>query len=468
MTTTPSTTSTTTATTTAAVTGKLSLATIVAYSAPTLVLGFSNSLVSIYILKFATDVMLIAPGLFATVFAIARVWDAVSDPIAGYLSDRTTSKYGRRRPWIALGALPLAGSVIFLWSPPESLSETEAAIWVSVAIACFYTAYTIVAVPQLALGAEMTPDYHERSRVFGGRGIFDFLGVLLAALAIWFLQTSDNPREAARWIAWSFAGLSIPLLWLSVSRIVERPDYIGRGAQATIAAVRDVLRNHHARLLLTVFFLENMGMSLIATMTPFIIQYIMPEYSAESGLLMALALVITLVSFPLWFPLSRRFGKRNTWIASSVFKVVGFGSIMFIEPGREWLGLLALTLIGSSLSAHIILAASVKADVVDYDEYVTGERKEGAYFAIWNLVQKMGGAVAVLTGGIALEISGYEANVEQTPNAIFMMRTLYSGVPVVLYGLVIVLLANFTLNQREHAEIRAEIDRRNGTSPPSS
>ena len=99
----------------------LPLSTIFAYSMPSLVLGFSSALAGLYILKFATDVMLIAPGLFATMYAIARIWDGISDPIAGYLSDRTTHKAGRRRPWIALGSIPLAISVVILWSPPASL-----------------------------------------------------------------------------------------------------------------------------------------------------------------------------------------------------------------------------------------------------------------------------------------------------------------------------------------------------------
>lgn len=444
-------------------TEKLPLSTIVAYSAPSLALGFSGALVVIYILKFATDVMLIAPGLFATVFAFARIWDAISDPIAGYLSDRTVSKYGRRRPWIAIGAIPLAGSVIVLWSPPAYLTGNGAVIWIAVAIALFYTAHTIIAVPQLALGAEMTSDYHERSKVFGGRGVMDFLGVLFAAFAIWLLQTSEDPREAARMVAWIFAAVSIPILWFSVSRIVERPEYVGRGGHAPIAAFKDVWRNHHARVLVTVFFLETMTLAFISTLTPFVIQYMLPDISESSGPLMAAALVFTLISFPMWFPLSRRFGKRNTWIASCVFKVVGFGSVMFVGPGTEWVGLISLVLIGASLSAHIILAPSVKADVIDFDEYKTSERKEGAYFAVWNLVQKFGGAAAVFGGGVLLEVSGYEANAQQSEDAIFMMRSLFAGVPVVLNAIVIVLLLNFSLNQSEHAEIRAEIDRRNGS-----
>lgn len=440
---------------------KLPFDTIVAYSMPSLVLGFSSSLVSLYILKFATDVMLIPPALFATVYAIARVWDGVSDPIVGYLSDRTHTKSGRRRPWIAGGAIPLAALTVILWSPPASLTGTPALVWITVSITLFYTCYTVIAVPHLALGAEMTTDYHDRSRVFGGRGILDFGGTLLAALAIWLFQSADDPRAAARLVAVAFAALSIPILWLSVARIVERPDYQGRGSHAPIAAIKDIARNKYSRILITVFFLENVSLSFIATLFPFVTQYILPNETRASGGFLTFAMVVTLISFPMWFPLSRRFGKRNTWIAANVLKVIAFSSLYFTTPQTLWLGYFALICIGMSLSAHVILAPSVKADVVDYDELETGERKEGAYFAAWNLVQKLAGALAVVFSGYLLQFSGYEANIEQSEAALTLMRTLFAGLPFALHIIVIVLLLRFSLNEVEHSKIRRAIDARN-------
>ncbi len=441
-------------------TARLPLSVLVAYGMPTATLGFSSGLMLLYLLKFATDEMLIPPALFATAYGVARMWDAISDPIAGYLSDRTTHRAGRRRPWLAIGAIPLGLSVVMLWSPPTAAMGDAAMLWLGFAVFFYYTTYTAIAVPHLALGAEMTTDYHDRSRVFGSRGIFDYVGVLLAGVAIWQFQSSDDVRTTASIAAWLYAGIAIPVLWFSVARIRENPDYQARGAHGPVKAFRDVARNHYARLLVTVFFFENLSLSFIATLFPYIMDYLLPQETGESGGYLVMALIVALLSFPIWFPISRRFGKRNTWIASNVMKLAAFILIAMVTPERIWPGIVAIFLIGPSLSAHIFLAPSVKADVVDYDEYETHERKEGSYFAIWNLALKLAGAAAIFLAGWLLQAAGYEANVEQTDEARRAIQLMFAGVPGLCHVIAIALLLRFDLDHAKHAEIRSAIDAR--------
>ena len=137
---------------------------IVAYSLPAAPLVFMTFLANLYLLKFTTDVLQIAPALFGLIFAAARVWDAASDPLVGYWSDRTRSRLGRRRPWLLASCVPLAIAFAAVWSPP-SLPGHTIELWIGLAIFLYYTAYTAAAVPHLALGAELTLDYHERSRL---------------------------------------------------------------------------------------------------------------------------------------------------------------------------------------------------------------------------------------------------------------------------------------------------------------
>lgn len=439
---------------------RLPLGVLVAYGLPTATLGFSSGLIMLYLLKFATDVMLIAPALFATAYGTARVWDAVSDPIAGYLSDRTRHAWGRRRPWLALGAIPLAASVVMLWSPPGFVRGDDAMLWLGFGVFFYYTTYTAIAVPHLALGAEMTTDYHDRSRVFGSRGVFDYLGVMLAALAIWWFQSSADVRAATATTAWLFAGCAVPILWFSVARIRENESYRSRGAQNPVRAFRDVARNRYARLLITVFFAENLSLSFIAALFPYLTEYILPADSDVGGAFLFFAIVVALGSFPIWFPISRRIGKRNAWIVSNFMKLGAFVLIALVSPERVWPGYLAIFLIGPSLSAHIILAHSVKADVVDFDEHETHERKEGSYFAIWNLAQKIAGASAIFLAGALLQVSGYEANVAQTEQAAQAIQRIFAGVPAVCHVIAIVLLFRFDLDEKRHIEIRRVIDAR--------
>jgi len=188
---------------------KVPLATIVTYSLPAIAFGFSGALVSLYFLKFATDVLLIAPASVGLAFSLSRFWDAFSDPIVGFLSDRTRSRLGRRRPWLLYGAVPFALISVALWSPPAALTGQSLALWVGITVVLFYTAFTIVGVPHSALGAELTDDYHDRARVFGGRGFIEFFGLLLAGAGMWLLEASDDERGAARTLVALFGVLAV-------------------------------------------------------------------------------------------------------------------------------------------------------------------------------------------------------------------------------------------------------------------
>jgi len=133
-------------------------------------LGFMFLLISIYLMKFATDVLGMSAAVMGMILFLGRgVWDAFADPIAGYLSDRTNTKMGRRRPWLFASAIPLGFTFVLLWMPPRDLSPTMVIVWMSVMVVAFYSMSTVLIIPHTALGAELTDSYHDRTRIFGGR-----------------------------------------------------------------------------------------------------------------------------------------------------------------------------------------------------------------------------------------------------------------------------------------------------------
>ena len=207
----------------------LPLTTIVDYNLPTIGTGFMFFMVSLYLMKFSTDVLLIAPAAMGFIFGASRIWDAVTDPLAGYLSDRTNSRAGRRRPWL-LASIPfIALSFYMMWNPADELSDTGVIIWMSVAVIGFYTSMTAFNVPHASLGAELSTNYHERTRIFGVRHMISNAGALLALVAMHQLIVRDNPRE----IAWLVSVLAIVamaglIVWM-FSRVRERPEFQGRG-----------------------------------------------------------------------------------------------------------------------------------------------------------------------------------------------------------------------------------------------
>ena len=343
-----------------------------------------------------------------------------------------------------------------------SLTGNSLAIWTGGAIILFYAAQTALGIPHLALGAELTLDYHDRSRVFGARMILEFTGVILAASSLVLLERASDQRTIATELAIAGAVLTMGLVLLTATRIRERPEYQGRGATGSYGAFRDVLRNPHARLLVVVFLLDQLGFSALITLLPYTSQYILQE-TGMTGIFVGASIVSALVAYPIWFPLARRYGKRNPWIVATVIKAGAFGCMFFLQPGSWELIIALIVVIGAVQGAGNILGPSIKADVVDYDEYQTGERKEGSYFAIWNVATKAAAGVAIALTGFVLSAAGFQPNVEQSETTLLSMRLLFSAFPCLLNLTTALLLLRFSLNEREHARIRAALDARTAT-----
>ena len=434
---------------------------ILVYALPAVGDGFMTSLVSFFFLKFAADVLLLAPGLMGLLFGLSRIWDAVSDPLVGYWSDRTRSRLGRRRPWLAGGAVPMALFFVALWAPPSFLTGSALVAWLGVAIVLFYSAHTTVAVPHAALGAELSANHHDRTRIFSGRLGLDMVGVMLAAGALHLLENSARPRAAAAEIALVAGLVSTVLILSAVARLRERSDYRGRGATSPYTAFADVVRNPHARLILVVYLLETLGFATMTTIMPFATEYVL-ELPGKTSVLLGSAIGVMLATIPLWAPLSRRFGKRNLWFAAALVRAVAFGALLFIQPGALVFMAILVGTIGAAYGCGLVIGPSLQADVVDVDELATGQRKEGAYFACFNLAKKTSAGLAIILAGFALEGAGFEPNVAQSDATRQAMRMLWAGLPCISYLLVSFLLMRLRLTEREHARVRAALDARNG------
>ena len=438
---------------------RVAWSTIFVYNLPTVGVGFMFFLVGLQLMKFSTDVLLISPAVMGTIFGVSRIWDAVSDPVAGYLSDRTRSRMGRRRPWLLASALPIGIVYIMVWSPPAGLGPNALIAWMAVGVIGFYSAMTIFVVPHTSLGAELTTGYHERSRVFGVRHALWSSGSVVALGAMYLFIVSTEPRATARAQAAIAALLTLALIVVAVMRLRERPDYQGRGAESPFAAFRDVLRNRHARLLLIVFLIENLGSATIGILTLYIAQYIVG--TPELAPLYILAYMVPSIgSVPLWMPLARRFGKKPLWIFSMLLTAASFGGMFFLEEGSVVLITVLAMTAGLAAGCGGMVGPSVQADVIDYDEYESGQRKEGAYFAAWNFVFKCAFGITLFLTGWVLQLSGFRPNQEQTEGAKLALLSLYALYPLVCYLIGTAIFLRFGLGEREHATIRLALDAR--------
>ncbi|MBQ62475.1 MAG: hypothetical protein CMQ19_10425 [Gammaproteobacteria bacterium] len=446
--------------------GVLSRGTIGAYGAPAIGVGYMYLLINLYIMKFSTDVLLIAPAVMGIIFGVSRVWDAISDPLVGYLSDRTMHGMGRRRIWLLAGILPIGLTFVMVFSPPEGLSGSWLIAWMAFGVIGFYSAMTVFIVPHMSLGAELTQNYHERSRLYGLRHIAFTVGSIFSLFSIKLLIDAEQQgEEAVRRMAFELsvaaALITGGMIVYAVVKLRERSDFQGRVQQSPFKAFRDVWQNPHARLVLVVSFIEHVGSAVIALLTLYIAQYVVGR-AVLAPLFILAYMIPSSLSVPMWLPLSRKFGKIRLWIFSMLltgFSFAGMFSLPFIETLDAKVTTIFIFAFFAGLAAGCggTIAPSVQSDIIDYDEYKTGERKEGSYFAAFNFVFKSAAGVMIVVTGFVLQFSGFVPNQEQTMTVQVVMVSLYGLLPLVCYVTGALIFSRFTLNEEEHARIRAAL-----------
>ncbi len=426
-------------------------------------------MLGLYVMKFSTDVLLIAPAVMGLIFSASRVWDAISDPLAGYLSDRTTLKFGRRRSWILGSIVPIGGAFLMVFAPPEGLTQGQLIAWMAVAVIGYYSAMTLFFVPHMSLGAELSTNYHERSRLFGIRHGFYTFGSILSLISMQILISAEQAgeqevRATARELAFIAIAVMTVLILYAVPQLKENPTFQGRVKDNPLHAFADVWKNVHARLLIVVTFIENIGSAAIGVLTLYVTQYVVgaPEWAPA---VIASYMIPSTFSVPMWIPLSRRFGKIRLWMFSMLLTGLSFGA-MFAIPfcdtveARLWIIFVAAFFAGLAAGAGGTIGPSVQGDVIDYDEFKTGERKEGSYFAAWNFTYKSAMGVMLLLTGFVLEFSGFVPNEPQTMQVQLAMISLYGLLPLVCYLIGAALFSRFKLDESAHREIRAVLDAR--------
>jgi GPH family glycoside/pentoside/hexuronide:cation symporter len=253
--------------------------------------------------------------------------------------------------------------------------------------------------------------------------------------------------------------VTVAAMLFCVARVRERPEHLGRGAQNPLLAFRDVLGNPHARRLLIVALIEHLGSANISILTPYAAHYIIgtPQLTPFFVLCYMVAAVSTVL---FWVRLAKRYDKKQLWMFSMMLTGLSFGGMFFCGEG-DWIPIALLaTLGGVGGGCGGAIAPSIQSDIIDYDEYKTGERKEGAYFAAFSFAFKGSAGLTLMLTGFVLQLSGFVPNVEQTETAKLAIRSLFALFPLVSLWSGALLLSRFALNREEHARVRAALDSR--------
>jgi GPH family glycoside/pentoside/hexuronide:cation symporter len=446
-----------------ALTDHLPRKTKILYGAGDLGLALTDTVIGVLFAIFLTDVVGLRPGLAAIAVFVGRSSDYINDPIIGYLSDRTRTRWGRRRPFLLFGWLPFAVAFSLLWWRPPISSQVGLAVYYGLAYVLYDACATLVYMPYFALTPELTPDYDERTSLTSYRMVFSILGGLIAFTVPLAIIGTMQPEHAGRVLAvGAGVGLvsALPLL-LTFFGCQERTDLRQAVQPKLKTSLRAAWRNRPFVFAMGIFLFTWSAIEIIQQMLLFFLKYGM-RMEAQSDMIAGTVFVVALLALPFWEWASRHWDKRAAYVAGMVFLSSVIITLIMADP--SW-GLLVTFLLaglaGIGVSAVHVLPWAMIPDAIEWDEVATGERHEGVYYSLVLLLRKVASSIMLPLTLLFLEFSGYVSNAAVQPDsAVFAIRMLMGPFPAVLLCIGIVFALVYPLGRERHAELRAEIARR--------
>ena len=390
------------------------------------------------------------------IMMLARLLDVLIDPAVGMMSDRTRAKWGRRKVWVVAGAPVFVLASWMLFVPPPDVTALYFAGW----LVLFWLGFSMINIPYYAWGAELSPDYHERTRITTWRTISGTLGsfafLLIPAVRQEFFGVGGQPGEVLAIIA-TIAVVTIPVfVAFAAMNVPDRGMAVDAPQVPILRGIRVMSRNGPFLRLLAAFTIVGLGPVLQGAMFPFFMQHVVGDSTSGPKILL---IYYPTVAFGIliWAALARRIDKHRAWMVGMTVMAGVTVSYMLVGAGDIVLMTCILAMSGIGSGALSALPASMKADVVDLDALESGEDRAGLFFAAWSLAVK---AIAAFGQGIAftaLAVIGFEAKGVNSPDEIFGLRVFYSAGPMVLYVIAMLVVAGYPLTSKRHAELRQEL-----------
>lgn len=464
---------------------RLALSVLLAYSAAQFGLSASNTLVATQLPFFYVDTLALPPALFGLVMLITKAVNAVSDPLVGHLTDNTRHRWGRRRPWLALGAPPLALATWLLFAPPARTGEALFGWLLATFVTCL-TFRSVVETPYQAMAPDLTEDYDERTRLAAWRTTIGMIGDMLGAISPMLLLAFWPPRAT-----FGATGVSIALVILVGVVIaligVREPPAHTAGPRVPIAEnLRQIVsfprRNRPAGILIVCY-----AASVFATTTPvsvfrFLDRYVFTatglEGTALGGVIARIGTaafldIATIVAYfagvflsaPLWTRAMRYRDKKHGYIFAFVYLGVVTCGVFLIPRELGILFPMLNLLVGAGALGLWMLPGAIGPDVLEWEELHHGRRHEGGFYGIWMLVQKIGAAVALFAMGLLLDVIGFAPGREQGAGTLHGLRFLYGGTPLLIALAAALLFSRYPLTREVYADVQARLAaRRRGES----
>ncbi len=437
-----------------------------AYGLGDFAINIAYTTLGFYIVFFLVNVAGIPAKWAGLIFLIARAWDAVTDYFMGIISDRTKSRFGRRRPYILFGAVPLGITFVLLWIVP--FHETFHLILYYLAITMiFNTAFTVVAIPYNSLLPELSQNYDERTSITGYRMALTFIGNLVAAAGVavivdvWF-PGKEAYRESYPVMGMIFAVIMIVALFITFKGTTERVQSEEVFTEGLFKSLKSILKLKEFRFVLGMFLFNMIAFDLIQAVFIFYLKDVIRISEDLTFVIMGIPLVVAVLAAPLWIFISEKLEKRRAYISAAVYFSLSMLLCLAAPEGNMIFVIIIAVLAGIGISASQIIPFSIIPDIIEIDEYENGTRREGAFYGIIMFLYKVASAAAV---GVATALLGYFGYVEgskipQPESAVSAIRILIGVGPGVFFLISAVFVKFLPITRERFDEVRKALELR--------
>lgn len=449
--------------------GKLSVATKLKYGVGDFGMAVVTAMLQFSMLFYYTDVVGVRPGLAGTAMLIGKItWDLINDTLFGYLEDKTKSKWGKRRPYLIFCALPFALSFWGVFSIPQGINnDLIYALLIIGSFILFDTFHTLANTAYSAMTAEITEDYAERTSLTTYRMVFSVIGYIAGAgVSGTLADLYSNLFQVSIHQGWSFVGLTfgilaaismlIPGLFLKYEPAVEsKPSEI-----PPIKSILSTFKNKPFVMYVIITSIMSISFTMVTTMLNYYIEHHL--HMKESGLLIMLAMMGTLAIFlvPCGI-LMNKVGKAKSYAIGLTIASAALIVVFFIPGGPNPLIFILAAIAGLGFSAQWVCPHAMIPDVIEYDELVTGERREGVYYGVHATSGKITGALASAACGWGLELGQYVDNLAEGQNqpesAVISIRIMFALIPAIFLLICVPLLIKYPITKASHAEVMQKL-----------
>ena len=441
------------------------------------------TLMGFWSLYFLTDVVGILAAWAGIAVMVGKIWDAVTDPMMGFISDRTLSRWGRRRPYLLFGSIPLLLSMWLFFTAPNIQSPVLLVLWAGFTLMLLNTAMTVINIPYGSLTPELTTDYHERTSLNGYRfacavvgtmlgaavvqPLVNFFGSLKGAAPVATAEAIETAAEVVNTVStpsirfgWSMTGLFMGAV-VAITTLLTffgvkekkytKADLPTKKFFQTYKAV--FLNGPFVKLLFT-YGLNIMGLTFLQTILAYYTEYVYkkPEMTM---LAMVILLVTAMICIPISVVISKKIGKKRTYQICFVALASACMVIYFLAQKlgpNFFLGMMVWAGIG--VGFVYVAPFAMIPDAIDYGAAKSGERDEGAYYGIWTFVSKMGTSFSVFASGLILQWGGYIAKAEQSKSAIRAIHLLIGPIPALVLIGAFLIVERYPIDEKTYMQIK--------------